>query len=329
MMAAGSTGARYFLSSVGKFFAVAFALSGACAVAAAPVPPTVILADLDSAPVQTDRLVRSTDGVVLAVHEWGDPSRPTIVLVHGYLQSYLSFARQFGPLSHEFHVVAFDLRGHGGSDKPLSAASYREAWRWADDINAVLRATAGGSRVKPVLVGWSMGGRVILDYVQKFKDTAVGGFVFVDSGLKRGPGMASAANAGLISDLEGSDLGASIGATRAFLRHCFEHQPDPGAFETMIAYNMVVPPLVRTYLAGRPLDFDATLAALRRPTLVIQGEKDALITPAAARYTAHQVPGARLLVYPGVGHSSFWEASERFNADLAAFVRRVAASGGS
>lgn len=266
---------------------------------------------------QHDFLVRSTDGTVLAVHEWGDRAKPTIILIHGYLQSYLAWQRQFAPLAHHFHVVAFDLRGHGGSDKPLVAEAYREAWRWADDVAAVIRASGA---TRPVLVGWSMGGRVILDYVQRYGQDNVGAFAFVDSGLKRAPGMASTANGKLITELQSANLADSIDATRAFLQGCFFAQPDPAAFDEMMAYNMVVPPIVRTYLTGRPLDFDGTLGGLSRPTLVIQGEKDALVTVAAAQYTVHQVPGAALVIYPGVGHSSFYEAADRFNSDLMRFV---------
>jgi pimeloyl-ACP methyl ester carboxylesterase len=44
------------------------------------------------------------------------------------------------------------------------------------------------------------------------------------------------------------------------------------------------------------------LAALRVPTLVLHGAADPLIRPAAARRTAAAIPGARLVILPGVGH---------------------------
>ena len=273
---------------------------------------------------RADQLVRSTDGTVLAVHEWGDRARPTLILLHGFLQSHLAWERQFAPLSREFHVVAFDLRGHGASDKPVDAASYRDSWRWADDVAAVVRAT---SSRRPVLVGWSMGGRVILDYIEKYGQADIGGIVFVDAGLSRAAGMSAPANARLVAGLGATDLGEEIASTTAFLHACFQVQPTPEEFGRMLAYNMVVPPNVRTFLMGRPLDFDRALAAITAPTLVIQGERDALIPIEAARYTARQVPGAQLLVYPAVGHSSFYEAADRFNADLARFAKKVMTSG--
>jgi len=41
----------------------------------------------------------------------------------------------------------------------------------------------------------------------------------------------------------------------------------------------------------------------------------------AAEYTTKMIPGAKLSIYQGVGHSPFFEAAPRFNAELAAFVR--------
>jgi hypothetical protein len=43
-------------------------------------------------------------------------------------------------------------------------------------------------------------------------------------------------------------------ATRAFVHGCFSRQPTADDFETMLPFNMMVPPRVRAGLSGRPLD---------------------------------------------------------------------------
>ena len=65
-------------------------------------------------------------------------------------------------LAKEFHIVTYDLRGHGNSDKPLDPARYKDSKAWGDEVQAVMDA-AGLKH--PVLVGWSYAGRVISDYV--------------------------------------------------------------------------------------------------------------------------------------------------------------------
>ncbi|SNS97668.1 Crotonobetainyl-CoA:carnitine CoA-transferase CaiB and related acyl-CoA transferases [Geodermatophilus saharensis] len=50
-------------------------------------------------------------------------------------------------------------------------------------------------------------------------------------------------------------------------------------------------------------DRTGTLRAIRVPTLVVHGEADPVVPVAGARATAEAVPGAELLVLPGMGHS--------------------------
>ena len=127
--------------------------------------------------------------------------------------------------------------------------------------------------------------------------------------LKNQPGMGS------------DDLATNIAATRSFVRGCFEKQPTAEDFETMLSFNMMVPPKVRLGLSGRPLDVDDMLRSLRLPVLVTHGAEDKNSNLIAAEYTAKMIPGAKLSVYQGVGHSPFFEDAPRFNAELAAFVR--------
>src|SRR5215213_11440459 len=104
---------------------------------------------------------------------------------------------------------------------------------------------------RPVLVGWSYGGRVISDFVRVHGLVRVAGVNFVAALTKSadssfyGPGIKH--REGMQSD----DLATNIAATRAFLRACFEKQPSSDEFETMLAYNMVIPAQVRAAVVVR------------------------------------------------------------------------------
>ncbi|OLF18702.1 SDR family oxidoreductase [Actinophytocola xanthii] len=83
-----------------------------------------------------------SDGLRLAVYEWGEPDRPTVVLVHGYPDNASVWDRVAPVLAEAFHVVTYDVRGHGRSDAPATRDGYRvEAL--VGDLHAVVRATAG------------------------------------------------------------------------------------------------------------------------------------------------------------------------------------------
>lgn len=78
--------------------------------------------------------------------------------------------------------------------------------------------------------------------------------------------------------------------------------------------------VIRKALAGRPLAYTDVLRAIRVPTLIVQGDIDAVVSPQLADFTHKLIPHSSLSIYHGVGHSSFFEAPERFNAELDRFM---------
>jgi non-heme chloroperoxidase len=263
-------------------------------------------------------VVRAPDGVTISAQEWGNPSGPEILFIHGFSQASLSWQRQVASdLAKEFRMVTYDLRGHGNSDKPLEPEKYKESKAWADEVQAVIDVA---KLKRPVLVGWSYGGRVIADYLRIRGAASLAGLNYVDAVTKSDPsffGDGLKVQPLMLSE----DLATNIAATRTFLHNCFEKQPTQEEFETMLAFNMMVPPKVRANMGGRTLSMDETLQALKLPVLVTQGAADRLVLPAAAKHTVATIPGAKLSIYDGVGHAPFWEDTTRFNAELATFVR--------
>jgi pimeloyl-ACP methyl ester carboxylesterase len=55
----------------------------------------------------------------------------------------------------------------------------------------------------------------------------------------------------------------------------------------------------------------------------VHGRNDRIVKVSAAQHTAKMVPGATLLLYPGVGHAPHLEVAARFNRDLAEFVSSI------
>ncbi|WP_329546671.1 SDR family oxidoreductase [Streptomyces sp. NBC_01356] len=101
-----------------------------------------------------ERRVR-TGGIELCVAELGDPERPTVVLVHGYPDSKEVWAEVAGRLSERFHVVLYDVRGHGRSSAPKPLRGGFTLEKLTDDFLAVVDAV---SPDKPVhLVGHDWG----------------------------------------------------------------------------------------------------------------------------------------------------------------------------
>ena len=260
----------------------------------------------------------SSDGTAIAWEEWGNPAGREILFLHGFNQCRFSWARQSADpvFAARYRMIALDLRGHGESDKPLGADSYEADRLWGDDIAAVL-AAAGLKR--PVFVVWSYAGRVLADYIRTHGAGAIAGVNFVAARTQVERAMLGPARQHF-GAMMSPGLAQNIAGTRGFLRSCFEVQPSQDAFETMLAFNMVVPAAARALVLGRAGDTIEATKSLACPTLVTHGARDQVFLPSLAEFTASCFKGAGLSIYEGIGHAPFWEDAERFNRELMAFV---------
>ncbi|MBT4485909.1 MAG: alpha/beta hydrolase [Rhodospirillaceae bacterium] len=266
--------------------------------------------------------VKGGSGANIWAGEWGNPDGPAILLIHGFMQSHMSWQAQYeSELADEFRLVAIDNRGHGRSDKPSDPAAYQDGVNWADDVAAVIKQL---ELDKPVLAGWSYGGLIMLDYCQRHGCGDIAGINFVAAAVRKisddkfGPPTIPEARQNLLSE----DLPARISGTRAFLRACTAKPVDQDTFETWLAFNMEVPAHARLAMFNRELDFDGVMAELSVPSLLTYCSDDALVVPAMGDYAKAHITDAEMSIYEGIGHAPFFEDSARFNSELAAFVRR-------
>ncbi|MEU9912103.1 SDR family oxidoreductase [Streptomyces sp. NPDC051001] len=100
-----------------------------------------------------ERRVR-TGGVELCVAELGDPSWPTVVLVHGYPDSKEVWSQVAARLSDRFHVVLYDVRGHGRSSAPQPLRGGFTLEKLTDDFLAVVDAVSPDRPVHLVGHDW-------------------------------------------------------------------------------------------------------------------------------------------------------------------------------
>ena len=87
----------------------------------------------------------------------GPPGAPTLMLLHGWtVTADVTWFRTYVPLAEHYHVVAFDMRGHGRGIRSETVFRLEDC---ADDV-AALASVLGVSRLVPV--GYSMGGPVAM-----------------------------------------------------------------------------------------------------------------------------------------------------------------------
>ncbi|WP_318202513.1 SDR family oxidoreductase [Streptomyces sp. SCL15-4] len=100
-----------------------------------------------------ERRVR-TGGIELCVAELGDPAQPTVVLVHGYPDSKEVWSEVAVRLAGRFHVVLYDVRGHGRSTAPRPLRGGFTLAKLTDDFLAVADAVSPDRPVHLVGHDW-------------------------------------------------------------------------------------------------------------------------------------------------------------------------------
>ncbi len=266
--------------------------------------------------------VTSADGTSLFYRDTGG-HLPAIVFIHGFLQNSLSWQYQLADeaLRANYRLIAFDLRGHGRSEKPDAPEAYLDSRRWADDVSAVLDELAVD---KAVLAGWSYGGYVISDYLRAYGDARLFGLVMVGTSLWLGGEesmrILAPEVAGIFPRLVSSKPEKNIPALEKFARRLsHDPLPDPLYYECL-GYAAVVPPAARFNILHRAADNTPLALDTQVPVLVPHGDADELMPLVAGRHIAASFPRARLSVYEGIGHAPFLEAADRFNRELSDFA---------
>lgn len=277
------------------------------------------------------RVVEGEGGVPLNVATAGDPSRPALLLVHGIGQSHLSFEHQLrAPVTDQFFVVSFDLRGHGNSGKPMEPAAYKDPKLWAGDVRRIMDAL-GLQRV--VLLGWSYGTLIVSDYLRQYGSERLDGIVLVGAygGLTPPPTPPPAAAAEGMARNRALQLSANpednFAAARATAGMLTARDMGQAWRDRAVAIAMMLPGASRKAMFERALANMDQIPRITVPILINVGGKDGSTQEPFARELAQKITaqGGRALVsvYPEAGHSPFAEEPERFNRELMDFARSV------
>jgi alpha-beta hydrolase superfamily lysophospholipase len=248
--------------------------------------------------------ITARDGTRLAVRVYGSQSDTVVLAIHGSSGS----GRYYHPLGRSLSgrgtatVYALDLRGHGESGGRRGDVDY--IGQLEDDVADVLAAIrVERPRARIVLLGHSAGGGLVVRYVGGGRGPAVDGYVLLAPYL--GPqapttrpdsgGWATVDLPKVFALMARAAQGDVSGQDEKVLR--FNQPPGTGAPGQVLAYSFR---MMVSYTPRWELGRD--LAALRRPLLVLAGERDESFYP--DRYAPTFAPHAkgRFVVLSGVTH---------------------------
>jgi len=274
-----------------------------------------------SARADLGSLVTVPGGISLQAREDGSPDAPPIVLLHGFDASLRWWQPSVPALARSHRVIRIDLLGHGGSAKPRGGYSMPEQGRL---VAAVLR-TLGIRRA--VVAGHSMGAAVAIA-VAESDPSLVSGLVVVDEPARPGQDTLSLTAKLGFYPLIGPALRRL--ATDSVLYDGFKPGFAPGfRYPRWVVQDNRRMTYTSYESSGKGEGayvkaewLDRRLAGLRKPILVLFGTRDQIARPGAWRaYRA--VPGVRIRLIGGAGHSPMYEKPATTTRAILAFARHL------
>lgn len=284
---------------------------------------------LDPIPLVAHEIPSHDGGTISYVDSGPGTERVTFVLSHGVTLSVRTWVRQLGALPDAgFRTIAFDHRGHGGSQLGDNAFSVDDI---GDDFCTLLESL---DLRDVVLVGHSMGGIAVQSFVARHPEVAaarVRGIVLLST-LAVSPGGSQAARLNAITERvtrrtpDSTWLWSNPELGVLLARFGFGQEPAPSHLELVRQMMLACPPHTRLHGPRSLIGFDLS-AALERiavPTLVIGGTAD-LITPIGESRRMHRaIPGSRLEEVDGGGHMLMLERTDLVDRLLVDFARGTA-----
>jgi len=251
----------------------------------------------------------------------GKGSRP-VVFVHGWPVNHHMFEYQYNVLPrHGFRCIGLDMRGFGRSDKPWHGYTYN---RLADDLDAVLDAL---QLEGTALVGFSLGGAVVIRYMARHRGRRIGKLALVD------------AAAPVFVQRPDYPFGIPVETVDDLLRQTFHNRPHMLAgFGRMFFNRNHGPELMRWFqglgleaasyatiqslLALKNEDVLGDLGKIRVPTGIFHGVHDRIVPFANAQVLHNEIAGSRLFPFYNSGHGVVIDEMEAFNAALLRFLQQ-------
>jgi pimeloyl-ACP methyl ester carboxylesterase len=225
-----------------------------------------------------------------------------VLLLHGGLSDSDPMFDVFAASLSDFHLLAFDRRGHGRSADSPEPFSYLTM---ADETLAVLNSAVAGRTAH--LVGWSDGANIAMIFALRHPEL-VKSIVLIGGNYSPDGMMPPAASTGEHGASDDVDTLAIVRAAYA------ERSPDGGDhFDEVIAKSFAM-------WAVEPTLNIADLEQIHQPALVLVGDDDVMtLAHTCSLYEA--LPAGQLCVVPGTSHFVAVEKPELVAHVVAVFLR--------
>ena len=258
-------------------------------------------------------IVESADGVPIHYEVLGNGT-PALVFVHGWCGHRHVWDQQVGHFASHYTAVSLDLAGHGASGRD------RDRWTipaFGQDVAAVIEQL-GLERV--VLVGHSIGGRVIVEAAHCLPHTVVGLV-----GVETWHDIEHAQTPAQVAEFLAPFRADFVGAMRALAQATSTPTTDPSWVEDTLKELAAFPPDIAIAVWEEYAVYERTvrerLQAISVPKMAINSTY-----PIPTNAEAMQRCGIEVTFMSGVGHNVMIEDPQTFDQLLEKIVEKIVAT---
>jgi non-heme chloroperoxidase len=269
--------------------------------------------------------LETADGANIYYEDHGE-GKP-LLLVHGWLCSSSFWQKNVPELATKCRVVTVDLRGHGNSSKPLEGHTIRQ---YARDVREVIEFL---ELRKTVLVGWSLGGPVVLSYCEQYgTDARLKALGLVDTSPF--PFSPASWNSHVLRNYNYDGMNATFADLAAnprkfaigFTTRMFKQTPSEADMNWVVTEMLKTPAWIAkaVYSDFLKSDYAKSLPTIKMPVIVFAADSGVFRDGISmGKAIANQLPQGTFIPFEDAGHILFYEQPQKFNAALTDFVQAL------
>jgi 3-oxoadipate enol-lactonase len=245
----------------------------------------------------------------------GDHHRPPLVFLHGIGGAAHAWRGQLAAFGDRYRAIAWDMPGYGSS-LPLARVSIVSLAEALQDFLLGVGAT------RPIIVGHSIGGMIVQQWLVKYPHAARA-VILAQTSPAFGKSDGDWQKSFIEARLGPLDRGETIRSMAPMLvSELVGDDPDPGGMEIARECMARVPESSYRAAIFALLDFDQrkALGNIVVPTMVLSGANDKNAPAPMMAKMAARIPSATYVELEGAGHLANLERPEAFNRALERFL---------
>ena len=264
------------------------------------------------------------DNYKIYYEEYGTSNKESIVFVHGHGGRLQYFKHQLEGMQDRYHVIAYDLRGHGASEKSVKNL---DMLRLGKDLHQLIEER---KLVKPAIVGWSLGSNVVMAYLMQYGYENVRCVVTIDNSPKmindEDWKYGAFGNIREALDFWENASGSWEEYAGGFVPVFFGEGPrdeEDYRFVEKTYPDNTNDTMIPILISNNMIDFRPALKHMSVPYMITYGTRPSFYAPETIMGIAKEcVPGCRIEGFDG-GHTAFLQDWQNFNRVLDEFIQNA------